>query len=61
MPGNALAADKAAGKPMGSMEMHKSMMGGMKNMESMQGSGNIDYDFAVMMRMHHQSALDKDD
>lgn len=62
--GNALAADKPTGMPhgsmgsMGSMEMHKSMMGGMKNMESMKGSGNIDYDFAVMMKMHHQSALD---
>ena len=56
--GHALAADKAATMPMGSMEMHKSMMSGMKSMESMKGSGDIDHDFAMMMKMHHQSALD---
>ncbi len=56
--GHALAADNAAPMPIGSMEMHKSMMGGMKSMESMKGSGDIDHDFAMMMKMHHQSALD---
>ena len=56
--GNALAADNAATMPMASMEMHKSMMSGMKSMESMKGSGDIDHDFAMMMKMHHQSALD---
>ena len=45
-------------KSMNSMEMHKSMMKGMKEMEAMKSSGNADYDFAMMMRMHHQSALD---
>ena len=56
--GNALAADNAATMPMASMEMHKSMMSGMKGMELMKGSGDIDHDFAMMMKMHHQSALD---
>ena len=56
--GNALAADKAAPTPMASMDMHKSMMSGMKGMESMKGSGDVDHDFAMMMKMHHQSALD---
>jgi len=56
--GNALAADKAAPMAMGSMDMHKSMMSGMKSMESMKGSGDVDHDFAMMMKMHHQSALD---
>ena len=56
--GNARAADNAATMPMASMEMHKSMMSGMKGMESMKGSGDIDHDFAMMMKMHHQSALD---
>jgi len=56
--GTAFAADKTAPAPMSSMEMHKSMMSGMKSMESMKGSGNIDHDFAMMMKMHHQSALD---
>ena len=48
----------AATMPMGSMDMHKSMMSGMKSMESMKGSGDIDHDFAMMMKMHHQLALD---
>ena len=43
---------------MASMDMHKSMMSGMKGMESMIGSGDVDHDFAMMMKMHHQSALD---
>ena len=43
---------------MGSIDMHKSMMSGMKGMESMKGSSDIDHDFAMMMKMHHQSALD---
>lgn len=42
----------------GSMEMKKSMSGMMKNMESMPMSGDADRDFAAMMRMHHQGALD---
>ena len=56
--GNALAADKAAPMSMGSIDMHKSMMSGMKGMESMKGSSDIDHDFAMMMKMHHQSDLD---
>ena len=60
--GTAFAADKTApapmGSTMGSMEMHKSMMSSMKGMESMKGSGDTDHDFAMMMKMHHQNALD---
>ena len=41
-----------------SMEMHHSMMKGMKDMESMASSGDTDRDFAMMMKKHHQSALD---
>lgn len=55
---NVQAADKAGDMKMGSMEMHKSMMSGMKGMESMKASGDTDHDFAMMMKMHHQSALD---
>ena len=43
---------------MGSMDMHKGMMGGMKEMESMPMSGDADQDFAMMMKKHHQMALD---
>ena len=59
----AQAADKSMGMKHGdssasSMEMHQSMMKGMKDMESMKASGDTDHDFAMMMKKHHQSALD---
>ena len=41
-----------------SMEMHNSKMDGMKGMQSMKPSGNVDRDFAQMMRKHHQDAVD---
>ena len=34
------------------------MMPGMKQMQEMEASGNTDKDFAMMMKMHHQQALD---
>lgn len=49
---------KGEGGSMASMEMHKSMMGGMKEMESMPMTGDADHDFAMMMKQHHQSAID---
>ena len=39
-------------------DMHGSMMGMMKNMESMKMSGDTDRDFATMMKIHHQGAID---
>ena len=39
-------------------DMRGSMMGMMKNMDSMKMSGDTDRDFATMMKMHHQGALD---
>lgn len=47
MPGMAASGD-----------MHGSMMGMMKNMESMKMSGDTDRDFATMMKAHHQGAID---
>ena len=49
---------KGDAKSMDSMDMHKAMMKGMKDMGAMKPSGNVDHDFAMMMKMHHQSALD---
>jgi uncharacterized protein (DUF305 family) len=46
MPGMAASGD-----------MHASMMGMMKNMESMKPTGDIE-DFAMMMKAHHQGAID---
>ena len=42
----------------GSDALSQSMMSGMKQMQEMKASGNTDKDFAMMMKMHHQQALD---
>ena len=34
------------------------MKGMMKHMDSMKMTGNTDVDFATMMKMHHQGAID---
>ena len=39
-------------------DMQGSMKGMMKNMESMKMSGDTDRDFAMMMKVHHQGAID---
>lgn len=41
----------------GSDTMSRTMHDGMKEMESMKMSGDVDKDFAMMMKMHHQQAL----
>ena len=43
---------------MGSDDMKKSMMMGMDGMNKMTMSGDTDKDFAMMMKMHHQQAVD---
>lgn len=42
----------------GSEEMHSKMQSGMQKMQQMKPTGDTDRDFAMMMRMHHQQALD---
>ena len=42
----------------GSHEMMDSMKVGMETMQNMEMSGDVDIDFAMMMKMHHQQALD---
>lgn len=49
---------KPGAMPSSSMDMSKSMAGMMKNMQDMPMSGNTDHDFAAMMKMHHQGAID---
>ena len=44
--------------PGGSTDMKKSMMSGMDSMQKMQMSGDTDKDFAMMMKIHHQGAVD---
>ena len=43
---------------MGSEDMKKSMMMGMDGMNKMAMSGDVDKDFAMMMKIHHQQAVD---
>ena len=42
----------------GSNGMKHSMMSGMDSMNKMSMSGNTDKDFAMMMKIHHQQAVD---
>ena len=42
----------------GSGDMKHSMMGSMDGMKNMQMSGDPDKDFAMMMKIHHQGAVD---
>ncbi|MBC7710406.1 MAG: DUF305 domain-containing protein [Rhizobacter sp.] len=43
---------------MGSDGMKQSMTMGMDGMQKMQMTGDTDKDFAMMMKMHHQQAVD---
>jgi len=42
----------------GSHDMKATMMMGMDGMQKMQPSGDVDKDFAMMMKLHHQQAVD---
>lgn len=48
----------AGGAGNGSSQMHESMMSGMQKMQGMKPTGDTDRDFAEMMRMHHQQAVE---
>ena len=39
-------------------DMRSSMMGMMKSMDAMKTTGDTDRDFALMMKVHHQGAID---
>ena len=58
-PAEATAASKDGTMPgMARGDMHPSMMQNMKKMEAMPMTGDIDRDFAEMMKVHHQGAID---
>ena len=42
----------------GSQEVHQSMVSGGKTMQDMPMSGDVDKDFAMIMRAHHQQAVE---
>lgn len=52
------ASAPAGAMPHGAKQMHEAMRAGMQKMQAMQPSGDTDRDFAMMMRMHHQQAVD---
>lgn len=59
MPGHAgMAAGTAKPAEKSTMPMHEAMEGMHKKMSSMTMSGKPDMDFAVMMVVHHQAAID---
>lgn len=61
MPMAASASAPMAGMQsgtMGSPDMKQSMKAGMDGMQKMQSTGDTDKDFASMMKVHHQQALD---
>ena len=58
-PAATMHKDMANMKPHeGGMAMHQSMMSGMDAMKKLPVTGDIDRDFAVMMRAHHQQGVD---
>ena len=57
MPGDMPHSQMQKGM-MGSDDMKKSMMTGMEGMNKMTMSGDTDKDFAMMMKIHHQQAVD---
>ena len=42
----------------GAHDMKATMMMGMDGMQKMQATGNVDKDFAMMMKLHHQQAVE---
>ncbi len=55
---NAHETAKAEKKPMPTMGMEHASMPGMSDMKGMSMTGDVDYDFAANMRMHHQMAVE---
>lgn len=55
---SAMASGAASADTHSSMDMGKSMESMHQKMGTMKMSDNADYDFAMMMRMHHQGALE---
>ena len=58
MPGKPAASASGSSASGGSDRMHMSMMNGVDSMKSMPMTGDIDKDFASMMKMHHQQGVE---
>lgn len=57
----ALLVQTSLAQQSASNAMMKSMQSGMNQMMSMKTTGDPDHDFAMMLKMHHQSAVDMSD
>jgi uncharacterized protein (DUF305 family) len=57
MSGSNAETSASAGGTSASMQMHQVMMDGMKQMQSMQPSGDVDQDYAKMIEKHHAQAV----
>lgn len=42
----------------GSQQLQQKMKSGMQSMDTMKPTGNVDKDFAMMMKMHHQQGVE---
>jgi uncharacterized protein (DUF305 family) len=56
--GQESGGDSKEAKSMPAKDMHSMMAKGMKEMQSMRMTGNMDRDFAMMMRHHHQQGVE---
>jgi len=57
-PSASMPMDGMHSGPSGSGNMKQSMMSSTDGMQKMQMSGDTDKDFAMMMKVHHQGAVD---
>ena len=57
-PSASQAGSSGAAMSTGSSQMHHTMTDGMQKMKAMQPTGDTDRDFAQMMKMHHQQAVE---
>ena len=58
MAGMGTGMDMKGMKDMKNMDMQAMMKGNNDQMSGMKMTGNVDVDFAMMMRIHHQGAID---
>lgn len=56
--GTAVAQSGGGASAEHSKHMHQQMMSGMQQMQQMPMSGNVDKDFATMMRHHHMQGIE---
>lgn len=56
--GSRASRDRNAGSGPGSEKLSQAVNAGLQSMQEMKVSGDVDKDFATMMKMHHKQALD---